>query len=226
VGRGIANDLIQRVAERGPKVLINMVEVLSFRTPNQPLDLQMLFEDKLLDAPPGTQVRGVWCCVWACPWGTHTTLRENTPSFLPATSFELDEIPLTPPLWASDCKQVDVTARTNLSLGILDMVDLTYTMPPLTVGISAALTSEMNAANKTVQLFTVSVPEMDKYAVSGPLIVDTSMSIDNFYHSALFLEQLIADLQVDQRSSVCMCRLRARAWLVPLTLPGRWSVVC
>ena len=140
----MADDLMDRITTTGTRVAVNLVEIMSLRTPKAPLDLQVLLEDDRSRAPVGTQV--------------------------------------------------EVQARTNLSLSLLDLVDLTYSMPPLSVALSAPLTPEQAAANNATKLFTVGVPQMEKYDIHGPLLVDANVSIGNIYESATWLEDLMLNL--------------------------------
>lgn len=127
------------------KVAVNLVEVLSLRTPEEPMDLQRILDQDKSHAPEGTQV--------------------------------------------------EVRARTNLSIGLLDMVDLTYIVPPVAIGIAAPLSAEDAAANTTTSLFTLAIPAMDKALPQGPLLVESTVRIGNIYHAAAWLEGLMVDLQ-------------------------------
>lgn len=127
------------------KVAVNLVEVLSLRTPEAPMDLQMILDQDKSQAPEGTQV--------------------------------------------------EVRACTNLSIGLLDAVDLTYTVPPVAIGIAAPISAADAAANQTTSLFTLAIPAMDKALPSGPLLVESTVRIANFYHATAWLEDLMADLQ-------------------------------
>lgn len=127
------------------KVAVNLVEVLSLRTPEAPMDLQMILDQDKSQAPEGTQV--------------------------------------------------EVRARTNLSIGLLDAVDLTYTVPPVAIGIAAPISAADVAANRTTSLFTLAIPAMDKALPRGPLLVESTVRIANIYHATAWLEDLMADLQ-------------------------------
>ena len=145
IGRGIANGVMDRMQSSATKVAVNLVEVLSLRTPEAPMDLQMILEEDKRQAPEGTQV--------------------------------------------------EVTARTNLSIGLLDIIDLTYTVPPLAIGLAAPLTPEDAANNVSTSLFTLAIPAMDKSTPRGPIMVDSSVRIANIYHATMWLEGLLTDLQ-------------------------------
>lgn len=121
-----------------------MVEVLSLRTPVEPMDLQVILDEDRSKAPEGTQV--------------------------------------------------EVQARTNLSIGLLDIIDLTYTVPPLAIGISSPLNAEDLAMNRSTSLFTLAIPAMDKAEAEGPLLVDSTVRIANIYHATAWLEDIMADL--------------------------------
>jgi hypothetical protein len=145
VGRGIANGVMERMQTSASKVAVNLVEVLSLRTPEEPINLQLILDQDKSHAPEGTQV--------------------------------------------------EVRARTNLSIGLLDMVDLTYTVPPVAIGIAAPISAEDAAANITTSLFTLAIPAMDKALPRGPLLVESTVRIGNIYHATAWLENIMADLQ-------------------------------
>lgn len=145
VGRGIANGVMERMESSASKVAVNLVEVLSLRTPEEPMDLQMILDQDKSHAPEGTQV--------------------------------------------------EVRARTNLSIGLLDAVDLTYTVPPVAIGIAAPISAADAAGNQMTSLFTLAIPAMDKALPRGPLLVESTVRIANIYHATAWLEGLMADLQ-------------------------------
>ncbi len=145
VGRGIASDVMEQMQTSASKVAVNLVEVLSLRTPEAPMDLQLILGEDKAQAPDGTQV--------------------------------------------------EVRARTNLSIGLLDMVDLTYIVPPVAIGIAAPLSAADAATNTTTSLFTLAIPAMDKALPRGPLLVESTVRIGNIYHATAWLEDLMADLQ-------------------------------
>ncbi len=212
VGRGIANGLLEQVKSTVSKVAVNLIEVLSLSTPEEPIDLQVILaENKLgIGMPDGTPVE--------------VRVRANLSIGI------FDSIDLTfvvPPL----AVEISTPLPKNLAARLMPAPVGDKAAAEATEGDKDGVEDEeeeqeddgddyekegkeeeeeeeeeetsatmgYNADDEeeaaTMSLLTLVLPAIDKkYVHSSLLLVDSAVRISNIYHAMFWLEDIMADL--------------------------------
>ena len=140
IARGLASDVLDQILNINTQFVVNLVEILSLRTPSHPVDLQILLDNNWKAGQP---------------------------------------------------TELDVRMKTNLSVALFEALDVTFTLPPLSVGVSGPLP---NSTNTTTELFVVTVPSITSKKPSSSLLAEANVSVPAVYEVASWLQDLVEDL--------------------------------
>jgi len=89
--------------------------------------------------------------------------------------------------------ELDVRMRTNISVAFFEVLDVTFRVPPLSVGVSGKLPNSTTAPN--TGLFTVTVPSIRNKVARTYLLADTNVSVPDVYGTAFWLQDVINELE-------------------------------
>jgi len=188
VGRGIANGVLEQVKGTVSKVAVNLVEILSLSTPEEPMDLQIILEE---------DKRGV-----GMPDGTPVEVRAR--ANLSIGIFESIDLTFVVPPMAVEIsaplptklapRRAPAPVGDKAAEGATEEEEAEKKgeeVTPVTMGCNADDEEEAAATS----LFTLVLPAMDKEDVhSSLLLVDSAVRISNIYHAMFWFEDIMADL--------------------------------